>query len=357
MKMRVAVACMVLVSVLLTGCLILNKPPVASFTASQVADTLTLNFDASGSRDTDGQIVSYRWDFVGLGSAHGDKPSFTFPDSEKGYLVKLEVTDDKGAIACVEKEVWVKNPPPKIRGITVENLSDARCGQFFVCNWVRVFVNALDPAGLVPTPITRGVKSINIYTGDGRSFPGPVAQFFYKQGGQYTIRVVVTDNKGATTEAAKTIIIQECRLLPPQASLSPRVTSVTLGKTVTFTVTSEDPDWHCDWCEPCSDWCGPCSPCPCESGSGCGDSCNPCPPPSPCPSDARGIVRIHVVVEDPSGDPSGVTVHDIRCSSRLAFLVNFNVPGIWQIRGIVWDDDRDGSRTFKFNRSINVNAE
>jgi len=73
-----------------------NVAPVALATADPLSGfgPLTVQFDASGSSDSDGLIVSYEWNW-GTGSTSGITPEVIFPEGT--YTVTLTVTDDDGA--------------------------------------------------------------------------------------------------------------------------------------------------------------------------------------------------------------------------------------------------------------------
>ena len=71
-----------------------NAAPTASFTSS-CAD-LTCSFDASGSGDSDGTIVSYGWDFGDGTTGTGVTAERTYAAAGT-YTVTLTVTDDAGA--------------------------------------------------------------------------------------------------------------------------------------------------------------------------------------------------------------------------------------------------------------------
>ncbi len=75
-----------------------NQPPTASFTVSATEGHAPLEvlFDAGASRDPDGEIVSYDWEF---GDGHrGTGVRVTHVYRTPGYFVpRLTVTDDRGA--------------------------------------------------------------------------------------------------------------------------------------------------------------------------------------------------------------------------------------------------------------------
>ncbi len=87
-----------------------NVAPAAVISASTVDGfaALTVTFDGTLSRDLDGQITSYRWDF-GDGSpvVSGSSPTHTFTDPG-GYNVELTVTDDDGDSGTVLQNVRVR---------------------------------------------------------------------------------------------------------------------------------------------------------------------------------------------------------------------------------------------------------
>lgn len=93
-----------------------NQPPVASFTSS--CSGLTCSFNASGSQDPDGTIVSYQWNW-GDGTSKTDTTptdSHTYATTNpNGYQVTLTVTDNDGATNSITHTVNPSaTPPPAI---------------------------------------------------------------------------------------------------------------------------------------------------------------------------------------------------------------------------------------------------
>ncbi|MFD1686725.1 malectin domain-containing carbohydrate-binding protein [Halobellus litoreus] len=88
-----------------------NQAPNASVTASatNVETGQTIDFDASGSNDSDGSIASYEWDFDDGTTATGPTPSHSY-DSAGTYTVELTVTDDDGATDTATTTVTVAEP-------------------------------------------------------------------------------------------------------------------------------------------------------------------------------------------------------------------------------------------------------
>ena len=79
-----------------------DAPPVPSFTVTPNPATVgqTVKFDASGSTDPDGHIVTYAWDLTGDGKtdATGSSASTTFAAAGT-HAITLTVTDDGGVSA------------------------------------------------------------------------------------------------------------------------------------------------------------------------------------------------------------------------------------------------------------------
>jgi hypothetical protein len=84
-----------------------NQPPSASFAKSCVE--ATCDFDASGSRDPDGSIVSYAWTFGDGGTGSGLTPSHSYP-ATGDYTVTLTVTDNLGDTGQASDTVSVTVP-------------------------------------------------------------------------------------------------------------------------------------------------------------------------------------------------------------------------------------------------------
>jgi PKD repeat protein len=110
----------IIVLALLSGCAALNSPPVASFTCNPPSGgaPLSVSFNASGSYDTDGNIVSYQWSF-GDGSS-GSEAELTHTYQNAGsFVAKLTVTDNQGGRDTSSKTITVSvglSPPSWIIG-------------------------------------------------------------------------------------------------------------------------------------------------------------------------------------------------------------------------------------------------
>ncbi len=86
-----------------------NDPPTSAFT--HACTDLACNFDGSGSSDTDGNIVSYAWDFGDGNSGSGITVSHSYAAAGT-YTVSLTVTDNEGATDTSSQSVTVTEPAP-----------------------------------------------------------------------------------------------------------------------------------------------------------------------------------------------------------------------------------------------------
>ncbi len=90
---------------------VLNRAPEASFAASAttVLAGETIDFNASESRDLDGSIIGYIWDFGDETSAAGVNVSHVYQEIGN-YTVTLTVIDDDGATSSVDITIAVVTP-------------------------------------------------------------------------------------------------------------------------------------------------------------------------------------------------------------------------------------------------------
>jgi len=116
-KRSVVAGVIISLALLLVGCALLNSPPVASFLMSPTAGEapLTVDLDASGSTDADGNIVSYEWNFGDGENGTGATVEHIFATAGT-YEITLTVTDDQGKTASATQEITVASggsgPPP-----------------------------------------------------------------------------------------------------------------------------------------------------------------------------------------------------------------------------------------------------
>jgi PKD repeat protein len=171
-----------------TGEALTNASPTAEF--SSLCTDLTCSFDASASFDSDGNIVTYAWDFGDGSTATGVSANHAFA-VDGTYIVTLTVTDDGGASATVSQSLTVTagtNPVP------IADFS-------FVCNDLTC-----DFDGSLSTDD----GSITSYTwdfGDGASASGVTSTHTYGAEGTYSVTLTVTDDGGAIASVSQTVSV------------------------------------------------------------------------------------------------------------------------------------------------------
>ncbi len=192
--------------------------PVASFDYSPTSPYTgqAINFDARGSYDTYGTIVSYVWDFGDGSNGTGEIVIHTY--SEDGeYVVRLNVTDDDGLSDTTSVNITVLNRPP-VASFT-ESETVVLTSDTITFNGSESY----DPDGSV-------VEWFWDF-GDGANYTGVIASHAYLDNGNYTVKLVVTDNDGSTSVAnsTKTILNR-----PPVASFTESTENATIGEYIDF---------------------------------------------------------------------------------------------------------------------------
>jgi PKD repeat protein len=110
-----------------------NKPPTADFRfAPNNPDNNTpIVFDASTSKDPDGKIIKYEWDFDSNGTYDETRTAALIErlfDKSGTARVTLRVTDNKGATATVTKSVRITEAVVVVRRTMTTPLKDNRVG-------------------------------------------------------------------------------------------------------------------------------------------------------------------------------------------------------------------------------------
>jgi PKD repeat protein len=181
-----------------------NQPPSASFSATPTSGVapLTVNFDASGSYDSDGSIVSYTWNFGDGATTTGSTVSHTYT-SGSTFTVTLTVTDNDGAGAFTTGQVQVTAPnqPPSASFSATPTSGVAPLTVNFDAS------GSYDPDG-----------SIVSYTwnfGDGATNTGSTVSHTYTSGNIYLVSLTVTDNDGAMDTGTRRILVTTVSNLVP----------------------------------------------------------------------------------------------------------------------------------------------
>jgi len=174
-------------------------PPVASFTYSPqnpvVGEQIT--FDASSSYDTDGQIVSYNWDFGDGNTAEGQvvNHACTGPGD---YSVSVSVIDNDGLSNSESKIITVAtgNQPP-VASFTYSAENCPSCTPMVGGSILFDASSSSDPDGTI--------TNYGWDFGDGSSDAGATVQHIFTSPQQFTVTLTVTDNDGLTASASTDI--------------------------------------------------------------------------------------------------------------------------------------------------------
>ncbi|HEY3187191.1 MAG TPA: PKD domain-containing protein [Solirubrobacteraceae bacterium] len=190
----------------------------------------TVSFDATGSSDAEGPVVSYNWDF-GDGSpvqttavettSHAYATAGTF-------TAKVTAVDDHG------------NTGDKTQQVTVFSHSPTAS---FTATATSVAKNA--PVTFTSTSVDHDlggtIDLVEWDLGDGRGFVAgtSTATASYAAAGPVTVHLRVTDNTGLTGEATQTVTVTN---QAPTATLAASTATPANGADVKFTATGADAD-------------------------------------------------------------------------------------------------------------------
>jgi PKD repeat protein len=165
-----------------------NEMPEAAWAFD--CDGLTCSFDGSDSRDGDGDITDYQWQFSDGGSASGAEIEYEFPEAGD-FEVSLSVTDDEGASDTLIDTVTVSVPNQD---------PDARFSVACVNNRCSFNGSASrDPDGQI--------ASWNWSFGDGADATGAEVTHEYTSDGSYSVKLTVEDENGAGDSRRQTVRI------------------------------------------------------------------------------------------------------------------------------------------------------
>jgi PKD repeat protein len=210
-----------------------NQAPVASFayTPTNPLVNAWVQFDATGSSDSDGSIASYAWNF-GDGTTDTGSVVWHRFSSAGTYLVTLTVTDNDGATNSTSQSVVVGGPTNALPNAAFSYLPAAP----MVGEWVRF-------DGTSSTDSDGTISSYQWSFGDGTSpVNGPVVYHQFAATGSYLVTLTVTDNDGGTGTATQSVNIGTAQQ-PPVAQFTFSPAAPVVGQSVSFDATSSyDPD-------------------------------------------------------------------------------------------------------------------
>jgi len=176
-----------------------GEPPVAALTADVTTGNppLTVNFDASGSTTPEGTITNYYWDFYGSGffTYHTEEPYATNEYTGAGvYTASVRVENDQHQTDTASVEITTNHAPEAVINVTP---AEPRVVPFLV---------SFDALGSSDSDGTV-VQYDWDWQDDGvfdsiDAGPEPAFSNYVALPGTYGARVRITDDMGATDEAA-----------------------------------------------------------------------------------------------------------------------------------------------------------
>ena len=180
-----------------------NVAPIAqfSFTPEGGDAPLNVSFDASGSSDSDGEILEYLWSFSDGAIQRGITTTHIF-ESAGIHTIVLKVTDNDGAFFILEKtiEATVPNVAPDAQFSFTPTSGDCPLTVNFDAT------TSSDSDGTI--------RHYNWVFGDGVTASGVTVSHVFASEGTFVIKLTVVDNDGASDQIEKSIVITKPNVLP-----------------------------------------------------------------------------------------------------------------------------------------------
>ncbi len=189
----------------------INDPPVADaggpYSGSEGS---AINFDASGSSDSDGSITQYEWDYQNDGTydatTAGPYSSYTYTDDFDGQL-KLRITDNDGDVSTDVAQVTVNNVAP------TANAGGPYSGE--IDEVIQFTGTGTDPGN------DELFYSWDLDDNGTFETTGQTAQKSYPSGGTYQVTLKATDDDGGFSTDVAQVSIHN---YPPQIGNIPNQT-------------------------------------------------------------------------------------------------------------------------------------
>ena len=187
------------VSVVITSPTTINSPPTAIISSSaSIGDApLQVQFDGTGSSDSDGTILTYKWEMGDGGSATGPQVTYTY-SSAGTFSATLTITDDGGLTDTVSTPVIASEPP---EGSSIPPIA---------------VISASSSSGYMPLTVEFNARESNDpdgeissyvwYFGDGTSGSGISVKHEFYQAAVYTVTLKVIDNTGTNSQLAQHVV-------------------------------------------------------------------------------------------------------------------------------------------------------
>lgn len=179
-----------------------NSAPDAKLVSSVSSgiSPLEVEFDASGSADSDGSIESYSWDFGDGNTASGPSVTHTFDAGtidDKTFTVTLTVIDDDGAQSSTTTSITAqKNSEPKAEFSYSQPDASSRLVQF---------------DGSASSDEETEELSFRWSFGDGSTSDRMQPEHEYTENGKYFVQLLVDDLAGRSATVEKLVTVTNGR--------------------------------------------------------------------------------------------------------------------------------------------------
>ena len=198
-----------------------NQPPVCDANGPYQGDVNTpIQFDGSGSSDSDGTIVSYAWDFGDGSTGTGVNPTHTYT-TDGNFIATLCVTDDDGAESCCEATVTVFPPS----AVELSSFTASSGGGTVTLQWSTSFEEhnshfIVERADRGSDAYTRLQPQVDV-TGNGDT-PGSYSfvDRSVEPGNVYQYRLVAVDRSGGEQRLSRTIEVAVSTTVPERLVLN-----------------------------------------------------------------------------------------------------------------------------------------
>jgi glucose/arabinose dehydrogenase len=185
-----------------------NEPPNAVITSTADPATRTVTFDATSTRDPNGDVPAYHWTFGDGTTADGPRITHAYAAGAESFAVTLTATDPQGAAGTAQATVFPGNhapalslqPPDPARTFAVGDVitadataTDAEDGPVQI-RWAAVVIHCADAATCHQHP--------------GEQQQGPqFRQTFEGHPGDSRLEItaIATDSRGAATTQTFTV--------------------------------------------------------------------------------------------------------------------------------------------------------
>ncbi|MCX6674087.1 MAG: PKD domain-containing protein [Methanothrix sp.] len=175
----------------------INAPPIAHFTYEPEEPNAgqEVTFDASSSKDIDGNVTGHTWDFGDISSSKDEKPVHVYSEGGK-YKVRLTTVDDGGATGNYSSEVKINHLPLAIIDYSPKEPTTSEAITFNASQ-------SKDPDGKIVSWVWK--------FGDGSAGEGISADHAYLRSIEFTLNLTVTDNHGASNSSYANVTVMPAK--------------------------------------------------------------------------------------------------------------------------------------------------